>query len=210
MTDINFFDDAQISSAVIKDPLEGTTKDRPRKGTFLLSEMLLFAPEDQVSRWETLGFSSDTKCKDAPLVLKSKTGHVMLMFKGAFDPGVGTNGEEYAPITDLTAMFPVAPSPEQKEKSRNAWIRMSQETCAPIFAALGHPLKACEQLDGRLMPAADDSSDDGLGLGADLAKVLAEIAATLLDNDDGVEVEMGCFNSKDRKTGRETPELTTL
>ena len=207
---MDFFDSAQIASAVIKDPLEGKTKDRPCKGTFLCSEVLLFAPEAQLPAWEGLGFSSDPKCKDAPLCLASKKGHMMVMFKGAFVPTVGTSGEEYAPITDLTAMFPVAPSPEQADKSRNAWIRMSQDSCAPIFSAFGHPLKPCEALDGRLMPAIDESGDEGLPLGEDIAKVLVEIAMCAFDNDEGIEVEMGCFPSLDKRTGRTNPELTRL
>ena len=210
MTDTNFFSAAQIASSVIKDPLEGRTKDRPCKGTFLCTEILLFAPEHQVGAWESLGFSNDPKCKDAPLILTSKNDHMMVMFKGAFAPSVPPSGEEYAPITDLTATFPVAPAEAQAAKSKNAWIRMSQESCAPIFKAFGHPLKACEELEGRLMPAQDDSADEGLSLGADLARVLCEMAMLAFDSDEGIAVEMGCYPSKDRKTGRLNPELTVL
>jgi len=59
------------------------------------------------------------------------------------------------------------------------------------------PMTSKEMLEGRLMPAQDDSSDEGLSLGADLAQVLCEMAMLAFDSDEGIAVEMGCYPSKD-------------
>ena len=209
---MSILDDSLVEAGRVSDPLADATRAAPARGTFRLSRIKYTTTDPgDLDRLRPLGFvgigEPDSDKASAVVVVKD-AGSSHLRFEGTFQvEALTVEGEAYAPIERISAMFPLARDPAKPQTSWTSWVKNSGET-GPIWSHFGHPLAHAPKLK-RAMPKVDLADEHGLESGADLLNLLGKIAGELAGQTHEIN-GLGVFTEAGRNGQRDENRLVPI